>query len=92
MTRLLRRSWTVSYTHLDVYKRQVLDSLRTELEAMELGPLFGLWLQSVSYTHLNIIKNLIMDCQSYTKYRPNETTGVIFVSWRRDVYKRQVLL
>ena len=22
----------------------------------------------------NIIKNLIMDCQSYTKYRPNETS------------------
>ena len=31
----------------------------------------------------NIIKNLIMDCQSYKKYRPNETTGGIFVSWRR---------
>ena len=31
----------------------------------------------------NIIKNLIMDCQSYTKYRPNETTGGIFVPWRR---------
>lgn len=31
----------------------------------------------------NIIKNLIMDCQSYTKYRPKETTGGIFVSWRR---------
>ncbi len=31
----------------------------------------------------NIIKNLIMDCQSYTKYRPHETTGGIFVSWRR---------
>ena len=31
----------------------------------------------------NIIKNLIMDCQSYTKYRTNETTGGIFVSWRR---------
>ena len=31
----------------------------------------------------NIRKNLIMDCQSYTKYRPNETTGGIFVSWRR---------
>ena len=31
----------------------------------------------------NIIKNLIMDCQSYTKYHPNETTGGIFVSWRR---------
>ena len=26
--------------------RDRLDSLRTELEAMELGPLFGLWLQS----------------------------------------------
>ncbi len=26
----------------------------------------------------NIIKNLIMDCQSYTKYRPNETTGGIY--------------
>lgn len=43
-----------------------------------------------SYKHIiatvykgNIIKNLIMDCQSYTKYRPNETTGGIFVSWRR---------
>ena len=31
----------------------------------------------------NIIKNLIMDCQSYTKYRPNETTGGVFVSWQR---------
>ena len=31
----------------------------------------------------NIIKNLIMDCQSYTKYRPNETTGGIFVSRQR---------
>ena len=31
----------------------------------------------------NIITNLIMDCQSYTKYRPNETTGGIFVSWWR---------
>jgi len=24
-----------------------------------------------------------MDCQSYTKYRSNVTTGNIFVSWRR---------
>ena len=31
----------------------------------------------------NIIKNLIMDLQSYTNYLPNETTGGIFVSWRR---------
>ena len=37
----------------------------------------------------NIIKNLIMDCQSYTKYRPNETTGGIFVSWRRKEWKCQ---
>ena len=44
---------------------------------------------AISYVHIfekliatvykgNIIKNLIMDCQSYTKYRPNETTGGIF--------------
>ncbi|OUP62793.1 hypothetical protein B5F12_09510 [Pseudoflavonifractor sp. An176] len=42
---------------------------------------FGLTLATVYKG--NIIKNLIMDCQSYTKYRPNETTGGIFVSWRR---------
>ncbi|WP_158580227.1 hypothetical protein [Butyricicoccus sp. AM27-36] len=41
----------------------------------------NLWLATVYKG--NIIKNLIMDCQSYTKYRPNETTGGIFVSWRR---------
>ena len=42
---------------------------------------FSKWLATVYKG--NIIKNLIMDCQSYTKYRPNETTGGIFVSWRR---------
>ena len=31
----------------------------------------------------DIIKNLIMDCQSYTKYRPKETTGGMFGEWRR---------
>lgn len=48
------------------------------------------WKEITEYRYLfatvykgNIIKNLIMDCQSYTKYRPNETTGGIFVSWRR---------
>ena len=51
--------------------------------------LLGLTLNHISGLTLatvykgNIIKNLIMDCQSYTKYRPNETTGGIFVSWRR---------
>ena len=44
-------------------------------------PLYGRRLATVYKG--NIIKNLIMDCQSYTKYRPNETTGGIFVSWRR---------
>lgn len=24
-----------------------------------------------------------LNCQPYTKYRPNETTGGIFVSWQR---------
>ena len=38
----------------------------------------------------NIIKNLIMDCQSYTKYRPNETTGGIFVSWRRKEERKRL--
>ena len=51
----------------------------------------GVWFEAQKYFAAklatvykgNIIKNLIMDCQSYTKYRPNETTGGIFVSWRR---------
>lgn len=46
------------------------------------GMLFSVALVATVYKG-NIIKNLIMDCQSYTKYRPNETTGGIFVSWRR---------
>jgi hypothetical protein len=41
------------------------------------------WFSIATVYKGNIIKNLIMDCQSYTKYRPNETTGGIFVSWRR---------
>ena len=45
------------------------------------APDYVLWLATVYKG--NIIKNLILDCQSYTKYRPNETTGGIFVSWRR---------
>ena len=45
--------------------------------------LFGITFLVATVYKGNIIKNLIMDCQSYTKYRPNETTGGIFVSWRR---------
>ena len=44
---------------------------------------FTFWYKVATVYKGNIIKNLIMDCQSYTKYRPNETTGGIFVSWRR---------
>ena len=47
------------------------------------NPFFGEILKVATVYKGNIIKNLIMDCQSYTKYRPNETTGGIFVSWRR---------
>ena len=46
-------------------------------------PLFVIMNNLATVYKGNIIKNLIMDCQSYTKYRPNETTGGIFVSWRR---------
>ena len=45
--------------------------------------LLGYYVSVATVYKGNIIKNLIMDCQSYTKYRPNETTGGIFVSWRR---------
>ena len=52
----------------------------------DLGMAVIMFLFEISFATVykgNIIKNLIMDCQSYTKYRPNETTGGIFVSWRR---------
>ena len=80
--------------HEDLKKYyQLLTNFRAEAESLSKiidsasGPSSAL--ESVSTTMLatvykgNIIKNLIMDCQSYTKYRPNETTGGIFVSWRR---------
>ena len=66
--------------------------LTQEALAAELGvsrQTIAKWEQEISTPSVatvykgNIIKNLIMDCQSYTKYRPNETTGGIFVSWRR---------
>ena len=49
----------------------VLDSLRTELEAMELGPLFGLWLQSfliqLTMIALNIVIFVIVYCVAIWK-------------------------
>ena len=54
------------------------------LNLEELSKLTGISKSALATVYKgNIIKNLIMDCQSYTKYRPNETTGGIFVSWRR---------
>ncbi len=38
----------------------MLDSLRTELEAMELGPLFGLWLQSFLIQLTMIALNIVI--------------------------------
>ena len=38
----------------------VLDSLRTELEAMALGPLFGLWLQSFLIQLTMIALNIVI--------------------------------
>ena len=52
------------------------------LKDLRISPLRNILTGATVYKG-NIIKNLIMDCQSYTKYRPNETTGGIFVSWRR---------
>ena len=54
-----------------------------QLIELEIDVSFGEIKQVATVYKGNIIKNLIMDCQSYTKYRPNETTGGIFVSWRR---------
>ena len=80
----------------------VLDSLRTELEAMELGPLFGLWLQSfliqLTMIALNIVIFVIVYGRMIEIYLltslapipfatvPNRETGHM---GQNDVYKRQ---
>ena len=46
----------------------VLDSLRTELEAMELGPLFGLWLQSFLIQLTMIALNIVIFVIVYTAF------------------------
>ena len=74
--------WTFGATALvlfrkgEVTEKQFKESIMKEYEDVKI--------QKIATVYKgNIIKNLIMDCQSYTKYRPNETTGGIFVSWRR---------
>ena len=47
----------------------VLDSLRTELEAMELGPLFGLWLQSFLIQLTMIALNIVIFVIVYGRMR-----------------------
>ena len=78
-------------TDVDVYNaahidRRVFSKIRSSKDYQpkkETAMAFCIGLQLATVYKGNIIKNLIMDCQSYTKYRPNETTGGIFVSWRR---------
>ncbi|MCC2127231.1 restriction endonuclease subunit S [Hominiventricola filiformis] len=72
----------LNYLH-EIRKYLVSVSTQTALTGMTTEGYFGTTLTLATVYKGNIIKNLIMDCQSYTKYRPNETTGGIFVSWRR---------
>jgi len=67
---------------LALYKTLREDISEHEMEFLQISENYSMELLATVYKG-NIIKNLIMDCQSYTKYRPNETTGGIFVSWRR---------
>ncbi len=65
---------------------RIVTDIRPLMEKMEYNCIFYDKDEQLNFATVykgNIIKNLIMDCQSYTKYRPNETTGGIFVSWRR---------
>lgn len=43
----------------------------TDISGLLEDPVY--WFSLATVYKGNIIKNLIMDCQSYTKYRPNET-------------------
>ena len=67
---------------LALYKTLREDISEHEMEFLQISENDSMELLATVYKG-NIIKNLIMDCQSYTKYRPNKTTGGIFVSWRR---------
>ena len=76
------------YSQLQLVEEFLLHERELSLETDVNKSFFEAWEKELKSTLAtvykgNIIKNLIMDCQSYTKYRPNETTGGIFVSWRR---------
>ena len=46
----------VSYTHLDVYKRQSIESTETESETTTVSDEDKLETEAVSYTHLDVYK------------------------------------
>lgn len=74
--RLLRKFLYLKVSQCDEQKFR---SVISDIDQKDFGEIYTI----ATVYKGNIIKNLIMDCQSYTKYRPNETTGGIFVSWRR---------
>ena len=72
----------------------IMDSLRTDLEAMELGPLFGLFLQSFlvqfTMTALNIVIFVIVYGRMIEIYLLTSLAPIPFSTVaNRDVYKRQ---
>nr|WP_134331555.1 hypothetical protein [Pseudomonas sp. HS-2] len=67
---------TVSYTHLEVYKRQVPDCIRATAHLSN----------PVSSTHLEVYKRQVPDCIRATAHLSNPVS-----STHLEVYKRQVL-
>ena len=71
----------------------VMDSLRTELEAMELGPLFGLWLQSFLIQLTMIALNIVIFVIVYGRMIeipfatvPNRETGHMGQNYFRSLF------
>ena len=52
--------YPVSYTHLDVYKRQVLLSYKGEVNKFSISASAGGSIRSVSYTHLDVYKRQLL--------------------------------
>ena len=67
IVKLLRDAGAVSYTHLDVYKRQNSESLQKEGMYMSYSAVNTIWvlvgaaLVSVSYTHLEVYKRQVRE-------------------------------
>lgn len=65
----------------------VLDSLRTELEAMELGPLFGLWLQSFLIQLTMIALNIVIFVSHGGTMVANEVAAVLSPAAKKCGFK-----